>query len=206
MKISVSGQSLGQPLGQPGNEEIGKPQHESTRLSSIFFSELANVSQSSKIEFQDSSVCEYFEIQKEHLIVEPDDRMNQTTFSSHRNSDNLFSNTNAISSSGIPSSNTSHLQTQNSQQNILSNDRGEYDTCSDNLFSNTNAISTSEISSASTSQTKTSKQNIGGDNDTFFADASSASIKSPIRKKQKKNPKYKWQGKIITWFEIDYTK
>ena len=99
MKISVPGQQAGQ-----GNLNIGKPQHESTRLSDIFFCELSNVS--SQLD-GDSSVSEYFQIQREHLIVQPNDRMNETTVSSHYNSDNLFSNTNSKFTSELSSPDTS---------------------------------------------------------------------------------------------------
>lgn len=175
MKISVPGQQAGQ-----GNLNIGKPQHESTRLSDIFFCELSNVS--SQLD-GDSSVSEYFQIQREHLIVQPNDRMNETTVSSHYNSDNLFSNTNSKFTSELSSPDTSKafdrpatppseaVKNAGIGQNIVSNEHGESDTTQNSTFGPV-------------------------ENDTCFADESSASIvKSPIRKKQKQMRNKTGKGK-----------
>ena len=182
---------------QPGNS-IGLPQHESTRLSDIFFSELTNVSESSVRDT--SSMSDFFELQKEHLKVNTSDKMNltvQSSDSSQRHSLNLFTSmtsnvtANVLSTSEITSADKSkafdHSATPPSESVLnagvgqKSSEQGEGSIHfaepqqnSNNVFLNT----TVETTTKSTSGLVASE---------CFADQSSASIiKSPIRKKSKK--------------------
>ena len=155
-----------QPNSQPGNP-IGAPQHESTRLSDIFFCELTNVSESSVKD--SSSMTEFFEYQKEHLTVNTSDQMNLTEQSSQHHSSNLFTTLSPDVTANV--SNSSMFPIRKTSEEGEGSICAEAQQKSNDVFLNTTVETTKTTSVASN----------------CFSDQSSTSIiESPILKKSKK--------------------